>query len=88
MLDKETKQGIIGNYRQHDKDSGSTEIQVAVLTERVKQLTNHMAGHRHDFSAQRGLLKLVGHRRRLLSYLSREDIEGYNKLIGRLGLRK
>jgi small subunit ribosomal protein S15 len=88
VLDKETKQGIMGSYRQHDKDSGSTEIQVAVLTERVKELTNHMAGHRHDFGAQRGLLKLVGHRRRLLSYLSREDIGRYNKLISRLGLRK
>lgn len=87
-MDKETKQGIIGNYRQHDKDSGSTEIQVAVLTERIKQLTDHMAGRRHDFSAQRGLLKLVGHRRRLLNYLSREDIDRYNKLINRLGLRK
>ena len=87
-MDKETKQGIMGNYRLHDKDSGSTEIQVAVLTERVKELTNHMAGHSHDFGAQRGLLKLVGHRRRLLSYLSREDIGRYNKLISRLGLRK
>lgn len=87
-MDKETKQGIMGSYRLHDKDSGSTEIQVAVLTERVKELTNHMAGHRHDFGAQRGLLKLVGHRRRLLSYLSREDIGRYNKLISRLGLRK
>lgn len=87
-MDKETKQEVIGNYRRHDKDSGSTEIQVAVLTERIKQLTNHMAGHRHDFNTQRGLLKLVGHRRRLLSYLSREDIDRYNKLITRLGLRK
>lgn len=87
-MDKQTKNEIIGNYRLHDKDSGSTEIQVSVLTERIKELTNHMAGHRHDFNAQRGLLKLVGHRRRLLSYLSREDIDRYNKLIGRLGLRK
>ena len=87
-MDKENKQSIIGNYRLHDKDSGSTEIQVAVLTERIKQLTDHMAEHRHDFGAQRGLLKLVGHRRRLLSYMSREDIGRYNKLISRLGLRK
>jgi len=87
-LDKETKQNIIADYRLHEKDSGSTEVQVAVLTERIKQLTNHMAAHRHDFNAQRGLLKLVGHRRRLLSYLSREDIERYNKVISRLGLRK
>ena len=87
-MDKETKQGIISNYRLHDKDAGSTEIQVAVLTDRIKELTDHMATHRRDFGAQRGLLKLVGHRRKLLSYLSREDIDRYNKLISRLGLRK
>jgi small subunit ribosomal protein S15 len=87
-LDKETKQGIISDYRLSDKDSGSTEIQVAVLTNRIKELTDHLATHRRDFGAQRGLLKLVGHRRKLLSYLSREDVDRYNKLIGRLGLRK
>ena len=87
-MDKETKQGIIGSHRLHDKDSGSTEIQVAILTDRIKELTDHMATHRRDFGAQRGLLKLVGHRRKLLSYLSREDIDRYNKLISRLGLRK
>ena len=87
-MDKETKQGIIKDYRLHDKDAGSTEIQVAVLTDRIKELTDHMATHRRDFGAQRGLLKLVGHRRKLLSYLSREDIDRYNKLISRLGLRK
>ena len=87
-MDKETKQGIISDYRLSDKDCGSTEIQVAVLTDRIKELTDHLATHRRDFGAQRGLLKLVGHRRKLLSYLSREDVDRYNKLVGRLGLRK
>jgi len=87
-LDKEKKTEVIGNYQLRDGDTGSTEVQVAVLTERIKQLTNHMTANRHDFHTQRGLLKLVGQRRRLLNYLSREDMGRYNKLIKRLGLRK
>jgi len=88
LLDKDTKQEIITNFRLREGDIGSTEVQVALLTERIKQLTNHLAVHRHDFAAQRGLLKLVGQRRKLLSYLSREDVKRYNKLITRLDLRK
>jgi len=87
-LDKEKKAEIISTYQAREGDTGSTEIQVALLTDRINQLTSHMAEHRHDYHTQRGLLKLVGQRRRLLAYLSREDMERYNKLIKRLGLRK
>jgi small subunit ribosomal protein S15 len=87
-LDKEKKAEIISNYQNKDGDTGSTEVQVALLTDRIKQLTNHMTANKHDFHTQRGLLKLVGQRRRLLNYLSREDVSKYNKLIKRLGLRK
>jgi small subunit ribosomal protein S15 len=87
-LDKEKKAEIISNYQNKDGDTGSTEVQVALLTDRIKQLTNHMTANKHDFHSQRGLLKLVGQRRRLLNYLSREDVSKYNKLIKRLGLRK
>jgi len=87
-LDKDRKTDIISNYQNKDGDTGSTEVQVALLTERIKQLTNHMTENRHDYHTQRGLLKLVGQRRRLLNYLNREDVGKYNKLIKRLGLRK
>lgn len=87
-MDKEKKAEIISNYQNKDGDTGSTEVQVALLTDRIKQLTNHMTANKHDFHSQRGLLKLVGQRRRLLDYLSREDVSKYNKLIKRLGLRK
>ena len=87
-MDKEKKTDIINNYQLREKDTGSTEVQVAILTERIKQLTSHMAANRHDYHTQRGLLKLVGQRRRLLNYLSKEDVGRYNKLIKSLGLRK
>jgi len=87
-LDKEAKQAVISKYGNKKGDTGSTEVQVALLTTRIKQLTGHMNTHRHDYHSQRGLLKLVGQRRRLLAYLSREDASRYNKLIKRLGLRK
>jgi small subunit ribosomal protein S15 len=87
-LDKEKKTEIISTYQAREGDTGSTEVQVALLTERIKQLTTHMAANRHDYHTQRGLLKLVGQRRRLLAYLSREDVGRYNQLIKRLGLRK
>ena len=87
-MDKEKKAGIISDYQSHEGDTGLTEVQVALLTERVRQLTRHMSANRHDYHTQRGLLKLVGQRRRLLAYLSREDADRYNKLIKRLGLRK
>jgi len=87
-LDKEQKVDLMSDYQMHEKDTGSTEVQVALLTSRIKQLTGHMMANRHDYHTQRGLLKLVGQRRRLLNYLSREDVGRYNKLIKRLGLRK
>jgi len=87
-LDKEKKKDVINNYQLSEGDTGSTEVQVALLTERIKQLTNHMMANRHDFHTQRGLLGLVGQRRRLLNYLSKEDVGRYNKLIKSLGLRK
>ena len=86
LLKKKTE--IISNFQEREGDTGSTEVQVALLTERINQLTAHMAANRHDYHTQRGLLKLVGQRRRLLAYLNREDVSRYNKLIKRLGLRK
>jgi small subunit ribosomal protein S15 len=87
-LDKEKKADIMNKFKQSDGDTGSTEVQIALLTERINQLTEHMAANRHDYHSQRGLLKLVGKRRRLLAYLSREDVGRYRKLIAKLGLRK
>ena len=87
-MDKVAKTETIKKYARKEKDTGSTEVQVALLTERINQLTGHMASNRKDNSTQRGLMKLVGQRRRLLAYLSREDVSRYNTLIARLGLRK
>ena len=87
-MDKGEKTDIINKFELHEGDTGSTEVQVALLTERINQLTGHMAANRHDYSSQRGLLKLVGQRRRLLAYLSKQDVGRYNKLIIELGLRK
>ena len=87
-MDKGEKTDIINKFELHEGDTGSTEVQVALLTERINQLTGHMAANRHDYSSQRGLLKLVGQRRRLLAYLSKQDVGRYNKLIAELGLRK
>jgi len=87
-LDKEKKTEVIKTYQAREGDTGTTEVQVALLTERITELTTHMASNRHDHHSQRGLLLLVGQRRRLLAYLSREDVGRYNKLIKKLGLRK
>lgn len=87
-MEKEKKQELIEKFELHEGDTGSTEVQVAVLTERINQLTKHMAANKHDYHTQRGLLKLVGQRRRLLAYLSREDTDRYHRLITSLGLRK
>ena len=87
-MDKEEKTQIIEKFAQHEGDTGSTEVQVAVLTERIKQLTGHMVANRHDYHTQRGLLKLVGRRRRLLAYLVDDDVNRYRALIKELGLRK
>ena len=87
-MDKVNKQETIQKFALREGDTGSTEVQVAVLTERINQLTGHMAANRHDFHTQRGLLKLVGRRRKLLAYLMRENVDRYRKLIKELGLRK
>jgi len=87
-VDKEKKADIMDKFKQSDGDTGSTEVQIALLTERINQLTEHMAANRHDYHSQRGLLQLVGKRRRLLAYLSKEDVGRYRKLIAKLGLRK
>jgi len=87
-LDKGETTDIINKYELREGDTGSTEVQVALLTERINQLTGHMAANRHDYSSQRGLLKLVGQRRRLLTYLSKQYVGRYHSLITRLGLRK
>jgi len=86
-LTAEDKQSIIEKYRLHDSDTGSTEVQVAILTERINALHKHLNVHKKDHHSRRGLLKMVGHRRSLLKYLSQNDIESYRDLIGRLGLR-
>jgi len=87
-LEKGKKTDIINKLELHKGDTGSAEVQVALLTERISQLTEHMAANRHDYSTQHGLLKLVGRRRRLLTYLSKEDVGRYQSLITKLGLRK
>ena len=87
-MDKGEKVNIINEFELHEGDTGSTEVQVALLTEKINQLTGHMAANRHDYSSQRGLLKLVGQRRRLLTYLSKQGVGRYHNLITRLGLRK
>ena len=84
----ENKDAIIQEYATHEGDTGSAEVQVAVLTARIQHLTEHMREHKHDFHSRRGLLKLVGRRRRLLKYLQKKDVERYRTLIGRLGLRR
>lgn len=82
------KQSIIGEHRLHEKDTGSPEVQVALLTQRIQDLTEHLSTHKKDHHSRRGLLMLVGQRRRLLDYLARNDIERYRALIARLGLRR
>ena len=84
----EVKSDIINKYRVHDTDTGSPEVQVALLTQRINPLTEHFKVHAKDHHGRRGLLKLVGRRRRLLAYLKRQDIDRYRRTIKRLGLRK
>ena len=87
-LQRAHKDEIITGFRVHDGDTGSPEVQIALLTERINGLTDHLREHRHDHHSRRGLLKLVGRRRRLLAYLSDKDVERYRATIARLGLRK
>ncbi|MCP3903460.1 MAG: 30S ribosomal protein S15 [Planctomycetes bacterium] len=84
----ETKNKLISDYQRQDGDTGSPEVQVALLTDRIVQLTEHLRAHKHDYTSRRGLLKMVGRRSRLLRYLARTDRDAYQSLIKRLGLRK
>jgi small subunit ribosomal protein S15 len=88
VLSKDRKTEVIGTYRTHDSDTGSPEVQVALLSERISYLTEHFKAHAKDHHSRRGLLKLVGQRRRLLDYLKRKDSDKYADLIKRLGIRK
>ncbi|MGD2124728.1 MAG: 30S ribosomal protein S15 [Desulfobacteraceae bacterium] len=88
VLDPEAKRQIIDRFRLHDKDTGSPEVQVAILSNRINYLTDHFKIHKKDHHSRRGLLKLVGQRRRLLNYLRRTDMQRYQTIIKELGLRK
>ena len=87
MLDKKTKQKIINKFKVHETDTGSTQVQIAILTEEIKQLTEHLKTHKHDHSSRRGLLKKVGERRRLLKYLQKEDEKTFTDLAKKLKLK-
>jgi small subunit ribosomal protein S15 len=86
-LDKEEKSSVIEEYSRHENDTGSPEVQIAILTRRIEQLTDHLRTHKHDESSRRGLLKMVGRRRRLLDYIRRKDYQQYLSLVERLKIR-
>lgn len=88
MISKEKKAEIVAAYGRTPNDTGSPEVQIAILTERINQLTDHLKTHKKDFHSRRGMLQMIGQRRGLLDYLRRNDIEGYRSLIERLGIRK
>lgn len=87
-LSKEVKESLINEFRRHENDTGSPEVQIALLTQRINDLTEHLKVHRKDFHSRRGLYKLIGQRRGLLNYLERTDIERYRQVVERLGLRR
>ncbi|RIV29349.1 30S ribosomal protein S15 [Alicyclobacillaceae bacterium I2511] len=88
MLTQESKRGIVEKYRIHETDTGSPEVQVAILTERITQLTEHFKVHKKDHHSRRGLYKMIGHRRNLLNYIRKKDVNRYRDLIQSLGLRR
>jgi len=88
MLSRDRKTEIIDRFKKHDVDTGSPEVQIGILSERINVLTEHLKTHSKDHHSRRGLLKMVGHRRRLLNYLQREDIERYRAVVKDLGLRR
>lgn len=88
MLLKAEKQAIMKEYAIHEGDTGSPEVQIAVLTAQINRLTDHFKEHKHDYHSQRGLMKMVGRRKNMLAYLKRTDLERYKNLIAKLGLRK
>jgi len=87
-VDAERKKRIIADFKMRDGDTGSTEVQVSLLTERINEITAHLKANPHDFHSQRGLFKLIGRRRRLLTYLNKKNLKSYQALIDKLGLRK
>lgn len=88
MLTKDEKDQVMEAHRRHESDTGSPQVQIAMLTERINQLTEHLRTHAKDHHSRRGLLKMVGRRRRLLQYLQRTDLDGYRELTAKLGLRR
>lgn len=88
MLDKKIKEKIIAKFKTHESDTGSSEVQIAILTEEIKQLTDHLKTHKKDYSSRRGLLRKVSERRRLLQFLERENQDSFLDLVGKLKLRK
>jgi small subunit ribosomal protein S15 len=87
-VEQEVKESLIAEHRLHDTDTGSPEVQVAIFTKRITQINEHLNANEKDHHSRRGLLRLVGKRRRLLNYLSRNDVERYRSLIGKLGIRR
>jgi len=87
-LTKEVKENIVKNYARDEKDTGSAEVQIAILTEEIKTLTEHLKEHKHDYHSRRGLLKKVGQRKNMLNYLAKKDINRYRDVVKKLGLRK
>ncbi len=88
MISKEKKQALIEQYKRHEGDTGSPEVQIAILTDRINELTEHLKANPHDHHSRRGLLQMVGKRRNLLTYLTKVDIERYRAIIAQLGIRK
>ena len=88
MISKESKAEIIAKYKRDEKDTGSPEVQIALLTERINELTEHLKVHKKDNHSRRGLLKMVGQRRNLLNYLAKKDVNRYREIVAKLGLRK
>ncbi len=87
-MDKEQKANIMAEFATHQGDTGSSDVQIAVLTSRINQLSGHLKVHKHDYHTQRGLMKLIGRRKRLLSYVNNKDVNRYRSIITKLGLRK
>ncbi len=88
MITKDKKQEVISAYKTHETDTGSPEVQIAILTARINELTDHLKANKNDHHSRRGMLKMIGHRRNLLNYLAKKDINRYRAIIDKLGIRK
>ncbi len=88
MITKDKKQEVISAYKTHETDTGSPEVQIAILTARINELTEHLKANKNDHHSRRGMLKMIGHRRNLLNYLMKKDINRYREIIDKLGIRK